>query len=161
MGEVVNNLSPEEGALCKQPVGFVKAFVVGGTNFEARNPKLETISSDINPNDRNPLCCPPIRARELKGFFLSLENSSFGFVSNFDLPAKAQRYGRARAVCAGDLGHFHIHMLFKAWQARIRISDLNTRHSFQGYSHRDMTRPQGSYFLKEKLRESLGWRVAP
>jgi hypothetical protein len=114
VGEVVNNLSPEEGALYKQPIGFVKAFVVGGTNFEARN-----------PNDQNPLCCPPIRARELKGLFLSLENSRFEFVSNFD----------------------------------IRISDLSTRHSFPGYSHRNMTRPQGSYFLKEKLRDNLGWRV--
>jgi hypothetical protein len=45
-------------------------------------------------------------------------------VSNFDLPAKAHRCSRTRAVCAGDSGNFHIRMLLKTWQAGIRISDF-------------------------------------
>jgi hypothetical protein len=58
------------------------------------------------------------------GLFGALGHSIFEFVWDFDLPAKANRYCRARAVCAGDSRYFHIRMLFKAWQAGIRISNL-------------------------------------
>jgi hypothetical protein len=67
------------------------------------------------------------RRTNTKFKFSNFQNNQgfrLGEVSNFDLPANAYQCFRGRAAYVDNSGYFNIRMLFKAWQAGIRISDF-------------------------------------
>jgi hypothetical protein len=97
------------------------ALVLPITRLQIRSTK-----SEIRNNIKNDQNSNYLNKRNLIGLFGSLEYSIFEFVSDFDLPAEAHWRCKARGVCTGNRACFHIHTLFQAWQAGIRISNLET-----------------------------------
>ena len=81
----MENLGPQDPALVEPPEGCQDLFSILSTNskHEIRNSK-QYIITKIQMT-KTPLCAVVFRAYKVDVLFRSLEHSSFGFVSDFDI----------------------------------------------------------------------------